>query len=163
MNRIMLLTIVPALLLASGCKPLMNFSSSSFLAKFSLGELVEKNRSVAGMICANGALGGGGGVVSSRSQKQSSTNKSSSFSCQLGAQSFDEAAFAASLKADVEEEIIRSGAKIMNQGSSEPARFYFEYNEGKIHGRITIQGKKSGGTYYSLEADLDEKSEMENQ
>lgn len=162
MNRIVLLIIFPALLLVSGCKSLMNFSSSSFLANFSLEELVKKNRSPSGMICAKGGLGGGGGVVSSVGRKQSSSNKSSSFSCQIGADSFDEAAFAASMKADVEKEIIRSGAKIMNQGSSDPAGFYFEYGEGQIHGRISIVGKKSGGKYYSLEANLDEKSEMEN-
>ena len=162
-NRILLLTILPALLLVSGCKSLMNVSSSSFLANFSLEELVKKNRSAFGMICANGGLGGSDSGVSSRSLQQSSSNKSASFSCQIGAQSFDEAAFAASLRAEVEEEIIRSGARIMNQGTLDPAGFYFEYREGKIHGRINIEGKKSGGTYYSLKASLDEKSEMENQ
>ena len=45
----------------------------------------------------------------------------------------------------------------MNQGSSHPEEFYFEYGEGQIHGRISIVGKKSSGEYYSLEAELDEK------
>jgi hypothetical protein len=136
----------------------MNFSSSSFLANFSLEELVKKNRSPSGMICAKGGMGGGGSSVSSVAPKQSSSNKSSSFSCQITDDSFDEAAFTASLKADVAEEITRSGAKIMNQGNSDPAGFYFEYGEGQIHGRISIVGKKSGGKYYSLDANLDEKS-----
>ena len=140
----------------------MRFSSSSFLTNFSLEELVKKNRSPSGMICAEGGLGGGGSVVSSVGRKQSSSNKTSSFSCQIGADSFDEAAFTASLKVDVEEELIHSGGKIINQGSSDPAGFYIEYGEGQIHGRISIVGKKSGGEYYSLEANLEEKSDMDN-
>lgn len=101
-------------------------------------------------------------IVSSVGRKQSSSNKTSSFSCQIGADSFDEAAFTASLKVDVEEELIHSGGKIINQGSSDPAGFYIEYGEGQIHGRISIVGKKSGGEYYSLEANLEEKSDMDN-
>ncbi len=66
MNRIVLLIIFPALVLISnGCKAFMNFSSSSFLSNFSLEELVKKNRSPSGMICAKGGLGGGGGGGSS--------------------------------------------------------------------------------------------------
>ena len=140
----------------------MNFSSSSFFSNFSLEELVKKNQSPSGMICAQGGMGGGGVRVGSVGRKQSSSNKSSSFSCQISAASFDEAAFIASLKADVEQEIIRSGAKIMNQGSSDPAGFYFEYRERDIHGRISIGGKKSGANYYSLEATLNERSGAES-
>lgn len=139
----------------------MNFSSSSFLSNFSLEELVKKNRSPSGMLCAKGGMGGGGGDIRSVGPKQSSSNKNSSLSCQISDDSFDEAAFLASLKADVEKEIIQSGAKIMNQGRSDPAGFYFEYSEGGIHGRITIGGKKSGTNYYSLEATLNETSSAE--
>jgi hypothetical protein len=78
----------------------MNSASSSFLANFSLGELVKKNHSASGLICAKGQMGGGGSVVSSRSSKLS---------------------------------------------------------------RISIEGKKGGRRYYSLEASLDEKTEMEKQ
>lgn len=157
-NRIVLVIVFAALLLISnGCKTLMNSSSSSFFNNFSLEELVKKNQSPSGMICAKGGMGGGGVRVSSVGRKQSSNNKSSSFSCQVDA-SFDETAFIASLKADVEREIIRSGAKTINQDSSDPAGFYFEYSEGDIQGRISIGGK-SRLNYYSLEATLDEKTE----
>ena len=114
------------------------------------------------MICAKGGMGGIGGVGSSVGLKQSSSNKSSSFSCQISSDSFDEAAFIASLKADVEQEINRSGATIVNRGSSGPAGFYFEYSERDIHGRISIGGKKSGESYCSLEAKLDEKKGAES-
>jgi hypothetical protein len=66
MNRILLLIALSAVLPVSGCRPLMDYSSSSFLTNFSLAELVEKNHSPAGKICAQGALGGGGGMASSR-------------------------------------------------------------------------------------------------
>ena len=163
MNRIVLLIIFPALLLIpNGCKAFMNFSSSSFLSNFSLEELVKKNRSPSGMMCAKGGMGGVGGGGSSVSPKKSSSSKSSSFSCQISDDSFDEAAFIMSLKADVEQEINRSGATIMNRGSSDPSGFYFEYADGDIHGRISIGGKKSGAKYYSLEAKLNERSGEES-
>lgn len=92
----------------------------------------------------------------------STSNKSSSFSCQISADSFDETAFIASLKADIEQEINRSGATIMNRGSSDPAEFYFEYSEGNVHGRISIGGNKSVANYYSLEATLNERSGAES-
>jgi hypothetical protein len=156
---------VPALLLSpNGCKGLMNFSSSSFLSNFSLEQLVKKNRSPSGMICAKAGMGGGGGGggISSVGPKQSSSNKSSSFSCQINDDSFDEAAFIASLKGDVEQEINRSGATIINRGSSDPTGFFFEYSERDVHGRISIGGKKSGANYYSLEATINERSGAES-
>ena len=108
----------------------------------------------------DGAVGMGGGSFSV-GREQSSSNKISSFSCQINPGSFDEAAFVGSLKADVEQEINRSGATIVNRGSSDPAGFYFEYSEGDLNGRISIEGK-SGTNYYSLEASLDEKSEAKS-
>jgi hypothetical protein len=159
MNRITLLIVLSVFLMGSlGCGALMNISSSSFLSKFSLEELVKKNRSPSGMICAKGAMGGMGGGSGWVSSEQYSSNKMHSFSCQISADSFDEADFVATLKADVEQEINLSGATIVNQGSSDPVGFYFEYSEGNILGRVNIEGKKSGGNYYSLHAKLNEKS-----
>jgi len=163
MNRIALLIVFPALLLIhNGCKAFMDLASSSFLSNFSLEELVKKNRSSSGMMCAKGGMGGGGGGGSSVGPKQSSSSKSSSFSCQISDDSFDEAAFITALRADVEQEINRSGATIVNRGNSEPAGFYFEYSERDVHGRISIGGKKSGEKYYSLEARLNERSGEES-
>ncbi|MGH9905341.1 MAG: hypothetical protein ACRD8U_07130 [Pyrinomonadaceae bacterium] len=99
---------------------------------------MKKNRSPSGMICAKGAMGGMGGGGASVSSEQSFSNKMHSFSCQISVGSFDEVDFVASLKADVEQEINLSGATIVNQGSSEPVGFYFEYSEGNILGRINI-------------------------
>jgi hypothetical protein len=134
------------LLINCGCSTLLHHSSSSFLANFSLEDLVKKDRSPSGMICAKGAMGGDGGGVWSVGRRQSSSYKNSSFSCQVDP-TFEGAAIIASLKADVEREINSSGAKVINQGSSDPAGFYFEYRQGGILGRIDILGKKSGADY----------------
>jgi hypothetical protein len=157
-HRLPFLITLVALLLISGCVAFMNLSSSSFLSSFSLEELVKQNSSPSGMICAKGGMGGDGSAVGSVGRQQSSINKTSSFSCQISAGSFDETAFVESLKADVEQEINRSGAKIVKRGLN-PAGFFFEYSEGGILGRISIDGKRSGTNYYSLVAKLDEKRE----
>lgn len=149
---------VPALLLIpSGCKRLIKFSSSSFFSNFSLEELVKKNRSPSGMICAKGGRGGGSDHFSIVSPGHSSSSKSSSFSCEISGDAFNEADLIASLKAEVEQEINRSGATIIKQGSLEPRSFYFEYSERDVHGRIGVGGKQSRANYYSLEATLDER------
>ena len=49
----------------------------------------------------------------------------------------------------------------MNQGSSDAVGFYFEYREGDIQGRISIEGK-SGLNYFSLLASLAERSEAKD-
>jgi hypothetical protein len=157
-NRLVLpITLLPPLLIC-GCAAFMNSSSTFFLSNFSMEKLVKQNRSASGMSCAKGGLGGMGGGSFSVGREQSSSNKISSFSCQINSDSFDEAAFVESLKADVEQEITRNGATILNRGTSDPAGFYFEYSEREILGRISIDGKKSRSNYYSLVAKLDEKS-----
>lgn len=159
MNRTILLLILMALLPGSnGCKPLMGISSSSFLSRFSLGELMKRNQSPAAILCVKGGMGGGENSIGSASRKQSSIRKSSSFACQIGSAAFDESGLMASLKTDLENELTGSGARIIGQGSSGPAGFYLEYSEGDIHGRINIEGKRARD-YYSLEASLDEKRE----
>ena len=154
-HRHRLTTLIAILVINGGCSFLIHLSSSSFLSNFSLEDLVKENRSPSGMACAKGGMGGGGGDISSIG-RHTSNYKSSSFSCQIDP-AFDEADFMASLKTDVEKEIKGSGANVIDQGSSDPAEFYFEYREGAVRGRINISGKKGGANYYSLQASIDEK------
>jgi hypothetical protein len=156
MKRSVVLIALVAVLLISGCSAFMNLSASSFLSNFSLERLVKQNRSASGMICAQGGMGGIGGGTGSVSHTQSSINKIFSFACQITDRSFDEATFVNSLKADVEHEITRSGATIVDRGTRHPAEFHFEYSERQILGQISIEGKKSGANYYSLTAKVNE-------
>ena len=87
------------------------------------------------------------------------SDKISAFSCQIAdGKSFDEAELLASLKTDVENQIKQSGATITSQGCPDPPGFYFDYAQSDIHGRVSISGKRSGTTYYSVEATLKESS-----
>lgn len=107
-------------------------------------------------------MGGAGNRIGSVGAKGSSNTASSSFSCHLsGADSnyFDEAAFIASLKMDIERKITDTGATINGQGSADPSGFFIEYAEREIHGRITINGKTTKGGYFSLYATVNEKTE----
>ena len=162
-RRLVFITLLLALLVGSGClRTLMNLSSSAFLSNFSLEDLVKKNRSPSGMLCTGGGMGGGGGSVSSAGHGRSSSHKSSSFSCQIKStseNSFDEAAFLASLKVDVEKDIAASGATVIDQGVTGLSGFYIEYVDRDIRGRVEISGKKSGSSFYTLDAKLIESSE----
>src|SRR5215831_5837020 len=150
-----------ALVTPIGCRARMTVPSSSFLSAFSLEQLVKNNHSFSGMMCAKGGLGGDGNRIGSAGRNGSSTTASSSFSCHLSdtdANSFDEAAFIASLKTDTERQIRDSGATISSRGSSDPTGFFIEYAERDIHGRITIDGKTTSGGYFSLHANINEKT-----
>jgi hypothetical protein len=164
MNKTFILKLASfiALVTPIGCSGLMKVPSSSFLSGFSLEQLVKNNRSPSGMLCAKGGLGGAGSRIGSVGRSGSSNNVSSSFSCHLSdadSSSFDEAAFITSLKMDVEREITDSGSTISGQGSTGSSGFFIEYAVRDIHGRITIDGKKSAGGYYSLYANVNEKTE----
>ena len=151
-----------AVAMSIGCRRLMKIPSSSFLSGFSLEQVVKNNHSPSGMLCAKGGLGGGGNRIGSVGAKGLSNAVSSSFSCHLSdadSNSFDQAAFIASLKMDIERKITDSGASINGQASTEASGFYIEYAEHNIHGRITINGKMSTGGYFSLFANVNEKSE----
>jgi hypothetical protein len=163
MNKKSILSIALFIAVATpiGCRGLMKLPSSSFLAGFSLEQLVKDNQSPSGMLCAKGGMGGAGNRIGSVGAKGSSNTVSSSFSCHLSdadSNSFDETAFITSLKMDIERKIKDSGASIDGQGSPDPSSFFIEYAERDIHGRITISGKTSSGGYFSLFASVDEKS-----
>ena len=153
---------VAALLLGAGCTAYMSSFQSSFFSKFSLRELVERNKSHRGLNCS--ASGGGGGVAGgtgSVGKKASHFHKVESFSCQMtgdSAEQFDEGGFIAALKQSVEIDLDQSKAKIIGGDNLEANSFYFEYTLEDIRGRVEISGRKDMGNYYSLKADVDEKT-----
>lgn len=135
---------------------------TSFFANFSVGQLVERDKSAGGLNCD--AMGGGGGNgIGSRAGGLSSrgaqfnSHKSDSWACRLRANdAFDEGRLFSVLKLDIERSLRDTGAQITQAGSSGPANFYFAYNIGNVRGRVELSGTRSGGGYYNVHAELDE-------
>jgi hypothetical protein len=117
---------VLALLPVAACTAYMLSLQSPFFAKFSLRELVERNKSHLGLNCAAG--GGGGGIGTGTGgvgRGESHFHKVESFSCQIdSAEQFDEAGFMAALKETVEAELNKSKAKIIGSGNPDATSFY---------------------------------------
>jgi hypothetical protein len=102
-------------------------------------------------------MGGGTGTVG---RKESHFHKVETFSCQINddsAEQFDEEGFMAALKQSVETDLNQSNAKI-GSNKLEARSFYFEYTLEDVRGRVEISGRKDIGNYYSLKADVDEKT-----
>jgi hypothetical protein len=159
-------TLITAILVGVGCTAYMYSLQSSFFSKFSLPELVEKNKSRSGLDCSAGGggigigVGGGGGF----SRKEFQSHKGESFSCRLSdrVEKFDEAGFIAALRQDVERDITESGAKIIDSGNPDASSFYLEYELEDARGRVEITGRKIREEYYSLKADLNERGKRKS-
>jgi hypothetical protein len=149
---------VTALLPVAACTAYMLSLQSPFFDKFSLRELVERNKSHLGLNCAAG--GGGGGIGSgtgSVGRRESHFHKGESFSCQIDSpEQFDEGRFIAALKQTIETELNESKAKIIGSANTNATSFYFEYTREGTRGKVEVSGSKTLGNYYSLNADLDE-------
>ena len=118
-----------------------------------------------GLDCDPKGGGGGGGIGGSsggfgwRGRAQSHSFKGDGFACRLTSDSlvrFDEARLIDALRLDVEKALADHGAKIIERGNPGPASFYFTYTLENIKGRVQISGKRSGGDFYSVQADLNE-------
>jgi hypothetical protein len=145
--------------LLSGCS--LWSPESSFFSKFSVQELVERNKASAGLNCD--PLGGGGGGIGSRAGGLGSrgahfnSHKSDSYACRLQSpEAFDEGRLFSALKLDVERTLRDLGAQITQTGSSGPANFYFAYSLKNVSGRVELTGTKTGSGYYDVRADLNE-------
>lgn len=147
------------LLLLAGCTAYMSSLQSSFFSRFSLRQLVERNKSEHGLNCSVGGGGGGMGTgAGGVGRKQSNFHKGESFFCQLtDAEQFDETKFFQALKRSVENDLDNSKAKIDKSVDLGVTGFEIEYSFEDIRGRVVISGKKDPGTYYTLNADLEEK------
>jgi hypothetical protein len=141
----------------------MSVFQSSFYSAFSLKELVQKNQSNSGLNCTgSGGAGGGGGGISAGAGGLggggSNFHKGESLACQISdAEQFVEARFIQILKESVEKDLDASQAKIVSSKNPDARHFAIEYTVSNSFGRIEISGTRSAG-YYSLEAQLDEKS-----
>ena|ERR1700730_12925716 len=153
---------VMALLLIAGCTAYMSSLQSPFFGKFSLRELVERNKSHLGLDCS-ACCGGAGGSTGSVGRKESHFHKGESFSCKIdSAEQFDEGRFIAALKQTIESELNQSKAKIIGSANTNATSFYFEYTREGTRGKVEVSGNKTLGNYYSLNADLDENTNSES-
>jgi len=136
--------------------------NTSFYSKFSVRELVERNKASTPVTCDDSTGGGGGGIGSYAGGWRGtsfSSHKSESIGCRLQSnESFDEGALFAALKLDVERTLHDTGAQIADRGSSGPASFFLNYVVKSVHGRIELSGTRIGNGYYSVNAVLEEKS-----
>jgi len=138
---------------------------SAFFSKFSIQQLVEKNRAPNGLDCEGNDNDRGGGIDSGSfvfpPSKEYRSIKSDSFLCRLKSHAlehFDEAGLIAALRQDVERAIDQSGAKVIESGNPDSTSFYFSYSVDNVLGRIEISGKSMGNDYYTVKAELDERS-----
>src|SRR4030095_4124089 len=142
--------------------------SSTFYSNFSMAELVKRNSSWPSIESSSSVLGGGGGGgcfswISSRGPYTglSRFHKSDSFALHLtpgGLAKADEEKLLSSLKADLHDEIVKSGASVTASGDLDTAGRYVSYSVEGIHGRVEISAKHAGGVYYTLTATLSETS-----
>ncbi len=138
----------------------MTSFQSRFFSKFSLNELVKRNENVIGLNCPGGSAGGGGISMGAGGigKDQSNLRRTESMGCQIaGATQFDEGKLIHALKQIIEQDLGASKAEIIKSESREANSFSLQYTLEKIAGRVEISGKRSGN-FYTLTADLEEKS-----
>ena len=135
---------------------------TSFFSNFSTRELVERNKSSAGLTC-DPMGGGGGGADGSRTGgigpggTHFNSHKGDSFACRLkSTDSFDETKLFSALRLDVEQALRDNGAQITDSGSTGAANFYLAYALKNVRGRVQVSGRRTGRDYYDVHADLDE-------
>ena len=158
--------ILTIILITSGFIGCSLSPESAFFSKFSIQQLVEKNKAPTGLDCKGnergGGIGGGGGGVSfGFGTKEYHSHKGDGFFCRLNSNAlehFDEASLITALRQDVERAIDQSGAKIIESGNPDSASFYFAYSIDNALGRVEISGKRIRNDYYSVRAELDERS-----
>lgn len=142
------------LLSITTCSNAPMFSLDSFLSRFSLQRVVERQQSAFGFDCSSYAGGGGIGTGGGASSgKGSHSHKGESFTCRIksaGAHDFDEARFIDSLKAAVREEVIESGAEIEGEDSAKEQGFLFKYRMGEIAGSVEISGQRHREERYTV-------------
>ena len=152
-------------LFGAGCSSYMYSLQSSFFSNFSLRELVDRNESSAGLNCSDGGNGpgtGGGGMsvgTGGVGKQGSNFSKLESIACQISdAELFDEVKFIHALKVIVEQDLDAQKATIVSSKNPDATSFDLEYTLNEVTGTIKISAQKGPMSFYTLKADLREKS-----
>lgn len=159
MNTMWGKTIFVLLIFGAGCSAYMASLQSSFFSKFSLRDLVERNESTAGLNCSQSAGGGSSFGAGGVGQKESNFNRMESIACQIrDVDAFDEPKFIQALKASVEKDLKDSKATIVSRKNAGATSFQLEYALSNVKGTIDISATRGPDRYYTLNANLNEKS-----
>lgn len=156
------ISLLVVLVFGAGCGAnSMYLFQSEFFSKFSLRALVDRNESRAGLSCSPERGEGGGGMsagVGAVGKKESNFSKVESLACQISdAELFDEVKFFQTLKRSIEQDLDSKKATIVTK-NSDATSFDLEYALNETTGTVKISAKKGPMRYYTLSADLREKS-----
>jgi hypothetical protein len=156
------ISLLAVLVLGAGCgADYMYWLQSSFFSNFSLRELVDRNQPTAGLKCSAERGEGGGGMsagLGGVGKKESNFSKVESLVCQISdAELFDEVKFIQTLKQSIEQELDSNDATIVSK-NSDATSFDLEYALNETTGTVKISAQKGPMSFYTLKADLQEKS-----
>lgn len=139
----------------------MYLFQSKFFSNFSLRELVNRNESRAGLNCSAEDGAGGGGMSAGTGgvgKKESNFSRVESVACQISdAELFDEVKFIQALKRSIEQDLDSDKATIVTK-NSDVSSFDLDYALNATTGTVKISAQKGPMSYYTLTADLREKS-----
>ncbi len=147
-------------LFGAGCRAHMSSVQSQFFIKFSLRELFAKNEFSAGLDCSETRGGGGmsmgtGGV----GIQGSNFSRLDTVACQItDPEIFDEAKFIEALRESVLKDLQEYKATVVGPQKTDGKGFVLEYGLTDVAGTLKVSGTRGPARFYTLEANLDEKS-----
>ena len=158
-SRTIAISLLVPVLFGAGCGAYMYSLQSSFFSKFSLRELVDRNKSIAGLDCGAGGGGGMSAGIGGVGRQESNFSKLESVACQISdAELFDEVKFIEALKVIIEQDLDANKATIVSSKNPDATSFDLDYALNEVTGTIKISTHKGPMRFYTLKAELREKS-----
>jgi hypothetical protein len=157
----MLLVLSAVALVCGGCRMFVHMQQSAFFSRFVLDRSVKATAykamgSAYGPGGSSGLGGATGGIGPGRADVHSSSTSTAGFTIkEEGENKFNESEFIEALAAQIKKEIEESSASITGTGGAAPNKFFVDYKDGNIKGRITISGSATGQVY-AVQANIDE-------
>jgi hypothetical protein len=156
------ISLLVLLVFGAGCGAnSMYLFQSEFFSNFSLRGLVDRNEARAGLSCSAERGEGGDGMSAGTGavgKKESNFSKVESLACQISdAELFDEVKFFQALKRSIEQDLDSKKATIFTK-NSDATSFDLEYASNETTGTVKISVQKGPMSFYTLKADLWEKS-----
>lgn len=159
-HRVIATALLITALLGAGCRTHMSSIQSQFFIKFSLRELFAKNEFSAGLDCSETKGGGGMSMGTVGVGKQESNfSRLDTVACQItDTEVFNEAKFIEALRESVLKELQEYKATVVGPQNSDGKSFVLQYGLADAAGTLKVSGTRGPARFYTLEANLDEKS-----